>query len=64
MGPGGLKSAPASVELRIALGQRDDRFARLGDHGDERKLKALVRQDRDVPAQAEDRIEHGADAVR
>src|SRR5450432_935762 len=30
MGPGGLKSAPASVKLRVALGQRHDRFARLG----------------------------------
>ncbi len=64
MGPCCLKSACASVKLCVALGQSDNRFARLRHHGDERKLKSLVRQDRDAPAQAEDRIEHGPDPIR
>ena len=64
MGPGGLESARARMEFRVALSQRDNRFTRLRHDGDKRKLKAFVRQDRDTPAQAEDRIENGADAVR
>ncbi len=64
MGPRGLEGARARVKLRVALGQRDNGFARLCHHGDERKLKSFVRQNRDMPAQAEDRIEHGADPVR
>ena len=64
MGPGGLEGARARVKLRVALGQRDNGFARLCHHRDERKLKSLVRQNHHMPAQAEDRIEHGANAVR
>ena len=64
MGPRGFKGARASMKLRVALGQPDDGFARIGHHRDERKLKSLVRRDRDAPTQAEDRVEHSAGPVR
>src|SRR5437870_10611789 len=63
MGPSGLKSARASVKLRVASRQCNNRFAGLCHHRDERELKSLVRQNRDAPAQAEDRIEHGTDTA-
>src|SRR6266516_6002952 len=63
MGPSGLKSSRASVKLRVAPRQCNNRFAGLCHHGNERELKSLVRQNRDAPAQAEHRIEHGADTV-
>src|SRR5258708_3042799 len=63
MGPRGLQSACAGVKLRVPPSQCDNRFARLCHHGNERELKSLVRQNRDAPAQAEDRIEHSADTV-
>jgi hypothetical protein len=64
MGPRGLKSARTSVKLRIALRQCNNRFAGICHHRNERELKSLVRQNRDAPAQAEHRIEYGADTVR
>jgi hypothetical protein len=64
MSPRGLEGTRARVKFRVAFSEPNDGFARLGRHGDERKLKSLVRQDRDMPAQAEDRIEHGADPAR
>ena len=64
VGPGGFESARAGVKVRITLGQRDDRCARIRHHRDERKLKALIRQHRDLSPQAEDRIEHGPDTFR
>src|ERR1700747_208242 len=63
MGPSGLKSARTSVKLRIAPRQWNNRFAGTCHHRNERELKSLVRQNSDAPAQAEDRIEHGADAA-
>src|SRR5918996_3930840 len=63
-GPCGLESARASVKLRVATRECDDRFARLCHHGNERELKSLVRQNRDPPAQAKNRIENGAHTVR
>src|SRR6266496_971458 len=63
-GPCRLKSAGASVKLRVAPRECDNRFARVCHDGNERELKSLVRQNRDTPAQAEHRIEHGADTVR
>src|SRR6266516_3843537 len=64
MGPSGLKSSRASVKLRIAPRQCNNRFAGLCHHGNERELKSVVRQNRDAPTQAEDRIQDGADTVR
>src|SRR5947207_8235214 len=64
MGPSGLKSARASVKLRVAPGQCNNRFAGFCDHGNERELKSLVRQNRHAPSQAEDRIEYGANTIR
>ena len=64
MSPRSLEGTSARVKLRVAFGEPNDGFARLRRHRDERKLKPLVRQDRDMPAQAEDRIEHGSDPAR
>src|SRR5213083_3140937 len=64
MGPSSLKSSRASVKLRVAPRQCNNRFAGLCHHRNERELKSLVRQNRGAPAQAEDWIEHGADTVR
>src|ERR1700746_2539683 len=63
MGPSGLKSPRASVKLRIAPRQCNNRFAGICHHRNERELKSLVSQNSEAPAQAEDRIEHGADAA-
>src|SRR6266481_1058924 len=63
MGPRGLKSARASVKLRVAPRQCDNTFTGVCHYRNERELKSLVRQNCDAPAQAEDRIEHGADAA-
>src|SRR4029077_19409829 len=52
MSPRSLEGTSARVKLRIAFGEPNDGFARLRRHRDERKLKSLVRQDRDTPAQA------------
>ena len=64
MGPCGFKSAHARMKLTIAPRQRNNRLARICHDRDERKLKPLVRQNCHAPAQAEYRIEHGADTVR
>src|SRR5437762_4578563 len=64
MSPRSLEGARALVKLRVAFGEPNDCFARRRCHCDERKLKSLVRQDRDTPAQAEDRIEPSADPAR
>src|SRR6266404_907072 len=63
MGPSGLKSPRASVKLRVAPRQCDNTFTGVCHYRNERELKSLVRQNCDAPAQAEDRIEHGADAA-
>ena len=62
--PRSLEGARGDAEFRVALDQSDDRRARFGDHGDDRELEALIRRDRHLPAQAEDRIEDGAGGVR
>src|SRR6476619_6702428 len=64
MRPCCFKSANTSVKLRIAARQRHNRFARICHHRNERELKPLVRQNRDAPAQAEYRIQHGTYTVR
>ena len=64
MSPRSLEGTRARVKLRVAFGEPNDGFARLRGHRDQRKLKSLVRQDRDIPTQAEDRIEHGPDPAR
>ena len=64
MSPRCLEGARTRVKLCVAFGQPDDGFARLRDHRDECKLKSFVRQDRYLPAQAEDRVEHDTDPVR
>src|SRR4029077_14031978 len=64
MGPCGFKSADTRVKFGIAARQCNNGFARICHHRDQRELKALVRQNRHAPAQAEYRIEHGTNTVR
>jgi hypothetical protein len=64
MRPRRLEGTCAGPKLTIALGQLDDRFARLRYQRDERKLEALVGQNRDAAPQAENRVEHGTDPIR
>jgi hypothetical protein len=64
MSPRGLESTRASVKFRIAFGEPDDPFARVCHPRDERELESLVRQNRNMPAKAEDRIKNGAGSAR
>jgi hypothetical protein len=61
MSPRSLERTRARVKFCVAVGEPDNRFARVCHRRDEHKLESLVRQNRDMPAQAEDRIENGAD---
>src|ERR1035441_9372021 len=56
MGPRGFECARASVKLRVALDQCDNRFARLRHYRYERKLKSLVRKNCDAPRSKERRV--------
>ena len=64
MSPRCLEGTRTRVKFRVAFGEPDHSFARLGRRRDERKLESLVRQERDMPAQAQDRIKNGADPAR
>ena len=64
MRPGGLEGTRARMKFRVAFSEPDHCFARFPRRRDERKLKSLVRLERDMPAKAEDRIENGAGAAR
>ena len=63
-GPRGFKSAGRNAELRVALGQSNDRLPRVRHHRHDGKLEASIGSDRDPPAQAENRIKHSAGALR
>ena len=64
MSPGSLEGTRARVKFRVAFGEPDHGCPRVRRRRDERKLKSLVRQERDMPAQAEDGIKNGADPAR
>ena len=64
MSPRCLEGTRARVKFRVAFGEPDHGLARLCRRRDERKLKSLVRQNRDIPAQAKNRIENGAGPAR
>src|SRR5262245_26746550 len=63
MSPGCLEGASAGMKLRVAFRQPDHSVARLRDYGYYRKVKPLIRQDCYLPAQAEDRVEDGANPL-
>ena len=64
MGPRSLEGTPARVKFCVAFGEPDHRFARLCHRCDERKLEPLVRENGDIPAHTENRIENSAGPAR